>query len=188
MRKNKIKILLIIFLTVFMTGLIQPSLLEAANYDFEGIEIGSTETIPISITNTGPFPITITKLEFDPTGCTDFSVVSAPVLDIPSTVTIEIEVGFTPLEIGSCSNTLTVETSGTLPEYVTLTGTGIEAISDQPEPFNISRPYLNQNDKKVIICHRPPGKPSKAKTLIISAKAEEYHLAHGDTPGPCDEP
>jgi hypothetical protein len=27
---------------------------------------------------------------------------------------------------------------------VTLTGTGIEAKSEQPEPFDVSRPYLNQ--------------------------------------------
>jgi len=186
MRKNKIKILLFIFITVFTTGLVQPSLLEAADYDFEEVEIGSTKPIPVSITNTGPFPITITKLEFDPTGCTDFSVVYAPGLDIPFTGTIEIEVEFTPFEIGSCSNTLKVEASGSLPDYLTLKGTGIEAISDQPEPFNISRPYLNQNDKKVIICHRPPGNPSKAKTLIVSAEAKKYHLAHGDTLDPCD--
>ena len=186
MRKNKIQILLLIFITVFTTGLIQPDLIEAADYDFGEVEIGSTKTTPVSITNTGPGPVKIT-LEFDNTACTDFSVVSAPELDIPPLGTIEIEVGFTPLKIGSCSNTLTVEDSSTLPNSVNLTGTGIEAISDQPEPFNISRPHLNQNDDKVIICHRPPGNPDKAKTLIIGADSVEAHLAHGDTLDECPQ-
>jgi hypothetical protein len=182
MRKNKIQILLFIFITVFTTGLIQPSLLEAEEYDFKEVEIGSTKTIPVNITSTGPGFITITKLEFDPIGCTDFSVVSAPALGSPPAVTIVIEVGFTPLEIGSCSNTLKVEAIGTPPEYLTLTGTGVEAISDQPEPFNISRPYL-----KVTICHIPPGNPSKEKTLSISEAALEAHLDHGDYLGACDD-
>ena len=183
MRKNKIQILLLIFITVFTTGLIQPGLLEAADYDFGEVEIGTTETIPISISNTGPFTVTITKLEFDNTDCTDFSVVSAPELDIPSMGTIEIEVGFTPLQIGVCSDTLTVEGSSTLPSLVTLTGTGIEAVSDQPEPL----PYLTQNDEKVTICHIPSGDPEKAKTLIISKESVAAHLAHGDTLGVCEE-
>jgi hypothetical protein len=186
MRKNKIQILLLIFITVFTTGLIQPGLLKAADYDFGEVEIGSTETIPVSITNTAPGPVTIT-LEFDNTACTDFSVVSAPELDNPFFGTIEIEVGFTPLQIGSCSNTLTIEGTYTLPNSVNLTGTGIEAISDQPEPFNIGRPYLNQNGKKVTICHIPPGNPDKAKTLIISEEAKDYHLDHGDILGACDD-
>ena len=179
MRKNKIQILLLIFITVFTTGLIQPGLLKAEDYDFGEVEIGSTETIPVSITNTAPSSVTIT-LEFDNTACTDFSVVSAPDLDKPFVGTIGIEVGFTPLQIGSCSNTLTVKGSGIDPNSVNLTGTGIEAISDQPEPFNISRPYL------VTICHRHPGKPSKAKTLSITRESLAAHVAHGDTTvGPC---
>ena len=139
----------------------------------------------MSITNTAPLPVTITKLEFDNTACTDFSVVSAPELDNPFFGTIEIEVGFTPLQIGSCSNTLTIEGTYTLPNSVNLTGTGIEAISDQPEPFNISRPYVNQDVKKVTICHIPSGNPSKAKTLSISIESLEAHLDHGDALGSC---
>jgi hypothetical protein len=82
---------------------------------------------------------------------------------------------------------LTVKGSGIDPNSVNLTGTGIEAISDQPEPFNIGRPYLNQNGKKVTICHIPPGNPDKAKTLIISEEAKDYHLDHGDILGACDD-
>jgi hypothetical protein len=188
MQKNKIQILSLIFIAVFTTGLIQPGLLEAADYDFGEVEIGSTKTAPVSITNTGPGPVKIT-LEFDNTACTDYSVVSAPELYIDPLDTKTIEVGFTPLKIGSCSNTLTVAGSSISPSLVTLTGTGIEAISDQPEPFNISRPYLNQNaeTEKVDICHKPSDGRSKAKTLSISNAALAAHLAHGDTIGRCDE-
>jgi hypothetical protein len=140
MRKNKIQILLLIFITVFTTGLIQPGLLKAEDHDFGEVEIGSTEKIPVSITNPAPLPVEIT-LEFDNTACTDFSVVSAPDLDKPFVGTIGIEVGFTPLQIGSCSNTLTVKVKHNSividPNSVNLTGTGIEAISDQPEPLRL---------------------------------------------------
>lgn len=161
--------------------MIQPGLLKAADYDFGEVEIGSTETTTVSITNTAPLPVTIT-LEFDNTACTGFSVVSAPELNNPFTGTIEIEVGFTPLQIGSCSNTLTVEGSYTLPNSVNLTGTGVESVSDQAEPINISRSYLNQ---KVTICHIPPGNRDKAKTLSIGEESVAAHLAHGDTLGEC---
>jgi len=186
MRKNKIQILLLIFIMVFTTGLIKPGLLEAADHDFGEVEIGSTETIPVSITNTAPGPVTIT-LEFNNTACTDFSVVSAPDLDKPFVGTIGIEVGFTPLQIGSCSNTLTVKGSGIGidPNSVNLTGTGIDAISDQPEPFKISRPYVNQDVKKVTICHISSGHPDKAKTLIVGEESLAAHLAHGDTRVEC---
>ena len=186
MKKNKIQKLLLIFITVFTTGLIQPGLLKAEDHDFGEVEIGSTETIPVIITNPGLLPVKIT-LEFDNTACTDFSVVSAPDLDKPFVGEIEIEVGFTPLQIGSCSNTLTVNGIGVDPNSVNLAGIGIEAISDQPEPFNISRPYSNQHGEKVTICHRHPSNPSKAKTLSISKAALEAHLAHGDTEGACPQ-
>jgi len=41
------------------------------------------------------------------------------------------------------------------------------------------------NDKKVTICHIPPGNPENAHTLKIGAPAVRAHLAHGDYLGPC---
>ncbi len=38
---------------------------------------------------------------------------------------------------------------------------------------------------KVEICHIPPGNPSNAHTLSVSASAVDAHLAHGDVLGPC---
>jgi hypothetical protein len=39
---------------------------------------------------------------------------------------------------------------------------------------------------KVTICHIPPGRPDKAKTLEIDFDSAADHLAHGDTQGPCN--
>ena len=42
-------------------------------------------------------------------------------------------------------------------------------------------------DKKVTICHRPPGNPDHAKTLSIGVSAWPAHEAHGDSCGACTE-
>ncbi|MDX1618426.1 MAG: Calx-beta domain-containing protein, partial [Balneolaceae bacterium] len=41
--------------------------------------------------------------------------------------------------------------------------------------------------EKMTICHYPPGKAKKAKTLTISRSAWTAHEAHGDTVGACSE-
>ena len=40
-------------------------------------------------------------------------------------------------------------------------------------------------DRKLTICHRPPGKPAGAHTITIAVRAFPAHLAHGDVPGAC---
>ncbi len=37
----------------------------------------------------------------------------------------------------------------------------------------------------VVICHIPPGNPSRRNTLTVGAEAVRAHLDHGDTLGPC---
>ncbi|HSG98575.1 MAG TPA: hypothetical protein VLB27_00905, partial [candidate division Zixibacteria bacterium] len=36
---------------------------------------------------------------------------------------------------------------------------------------------------KVAICHIPPGNPDNAHTIVVSVRAKDAHLAHGDTLG-----
>lgn len=38
---------------------------------------------------------------------------------------------------------------------------------------------------EVTLCHRPPGNPDKAKTLVVQPGDVAGHLAHGDSLGPC---
>lgn len=40
-------------------------------------------------------------------------------------------------------------------------------------------------EKKITICHIPPGNPGKAKTLTIGASAWPAHQGHGDKEGAC---
>jgi hypothetical protein len=152
MRKNKIQILIMIFMMVFTTGLIQPSLSEAAissiSYDFGEVLVSSTIMLALSLTNPEDTSTTITGLELAQTDCSDFSVVATPeIMTIPPNGTIHVYIGFTPSSIGNCSDTLRVYADNPLPYLVTLTGTGIGDESAQPDPSNISRPYLTQNDE-----------------------------------------
>ena len=45
---------------------------------------------------------------------------------------------------------------------------------------------LESKNKKITICHVPPGNPSNVQTITISKKALKAHLAHGDFFGNCD--
>ncbi|TSC68277.1 MAG: putative lipoprotein, partial [Parcubacteria group bacterium Gr01-1014_66] len=52
---------------------------------------------------------------------------------------------------------------------------------------NSSATTTPSSDSEAIICHIPPGNPSRRHTLTIGAPALSAHLAHGDTKGPCPE-
>ncbi len=43
-----------------------------------------------------------------------------------------------------------------------------------------------QEEEKVIICHKPPGNPTKVQTLTIKKSDLKAHLAHGDDIGACN--
>jgi|SRR5918998_435598 hypothetical protein len=46
-------------------------------------------------------------------------------------------------------------------------------------------PDNGNNNRKVTICHIPPGNPDNAHTIRVSENAVDAHLAHGDTLGKC---
>ena len=52
------------------------------------------------------------------------------------------------------------------------------------KPSSSPNPSANQ----VTICHRPPGQPSAAQTLMVSNNALPAHLKHGDAVGECPTP
>jgi hypothetical protein len=45
---------------------------------------------------------------------------------------------------------------------------------------------IEYENKKIDICHIPPGNPDAAHTIRISVNALKAHLAHGDNFGACD--
>ena len=44
----------------------------------------------------------------------------------------------------------------------------------------------DHNEKKITICHIPPGNPQNKQTLRVGKPAAKAHLAHGDTVGKCE--
>ncbi len=42
-----------------------------------------------------------------------------------------------------------------------------------------------EKERKVTICHVPPGNPDNAHTITVGASAVRAHLGHGDYLGPC---
>lgn len=49
-------------------------------------------------------------------------------------------------------------------------------------PFALTLKGLKQpeNDKKITICHIPPGNPANMHEITISVNALQAHLDHGD--------
>ena len=45
----------------------------------------------------------------------------------------------------------------------------------------------NDDEKKVLVCHIPPGNPQNANNIRISENAVQSHLDHGDFLGICDK-
>jgi hypothetical protein len=64
----------------------------------------------------------------------------------------------------------------------------VSAIPEDPnQPVagdGVVSPGIGKN-KKIDICHIPPGSPGNAHTLSVSESALEAHLEHGDVLGPC---
>lgn len=149
MIKNKIQLLSsLIFIMVFVIGLSQTNLSEAAisssSYDFGAVEVESTKTTAISITNLENTSTTITGLVFANTDCSDFAVEPPASMSISANGTIEVEVGFTPSTTGICTNTLRIYNGNPFPYSITLTGTGVELKPEQSKPLDGSWFYLTQ--------------------------------------------
>ncbi len=107
-------------------------------HDFGDVEIGNTVTTIISLTNMNGAAITVDRIEFQAGSNADFSLGDPPATPfaIPSNVTAEVEVVFSPSAAGHVSAVLEIESDDPVSplQEVVLAGVGI---SVQPPPVSI---------------------------------------------------
>jgi len=58
---------------------------------------------------------------------------------------------------------------------------------DSSDSINIDRYHAEFSDKKVNVCHIPPGNSDNAHTITISINALRAHFAHGDYLDECED-
>jgi hypothetical protein len=131
---------LLILLSIFSIFIIAPnsSLAEDAEvypgqYDFGNVEVGSTETTLVRISNISGFKVDYLRVAFYGDTCGAFSVVTSPVpTSIPEGFTVEIEVAYSPSSIEQCSadfHIFTDSSPGASSIIAPFSGTGVESKS-----------------------------------------------------------
>ena len=86
---------------------------------------------------------------------------------------------------GSLAYNLTINTSGFDPGNYTIKIT-LPDLSESSDSIPLE--ILQVEEKKVTICHIPPGNPANAHTITVGKSAVPAHLSHGDYLGECSQP
>ena len=150
MKKNEIINIWLLFFIIGLTAAsLLPDTLEAAiaptSYDFKEVEVGGSQTTVVNITNLGDASTELSGVVFDRTNCSDFYVVSVPLnIPIPPNGTLGVEIGYTPSSVGTCTDTLRIYTGNPFPNNVTVSGTGIMSVSEEPGPVDVTSQLLEQ--------------------------------------------
>lgn len=144
---------LLILLGIFFIYILSPDFSEAAiyaqGYDFGNVEVGSTQTTLMNISNLDSNEVEFT-MTFSLYSCSDFSIkTSLPEpMSIPPNESVNVEIGYSPSFVGECSATLRIYTGSPIPSNeVTFSGIGIEQKPEQPEPGNLSQLLLEKLQK-----------------------------------------
>ena len=147
-KKSLLQLLVIYFAVITVTTLIpntSKAAISSTGYDFEEVEIGSSEKTMVTITNLEDTDTVISGLFFANTTCSDFSILHTPDdLTILAKGTIEVEIGYTPSSIGTCSDTLRMYNGTPFPSMVTFVGTGIEPVVTKLDLFYARKQSLDQ--------------------------------------------
>lgn len=154
-RQKTILLLAAIFIAIFSVTVLLPNLSEAAisatEYVFGEVELGSSKTTFVSISNLDSTSVTLTGLVFAKTSCSDFSVVSLPEsMMIPPNGTISVEIGYSPSTVGDCSDILRIYSGSPFPNQVSFSGIGIESASPGPKPTNAAQPFLERIENIMV--------------------------------------
>ena len=147
MRSSKI---LMNVLIIFLVAIISPDLSESAiytqGYDFGNVELGSTQTSLVNISNLDSVSVVLTGITIDKDGCSDISVVTLPdSMTISPNGSVNVEIGYSPSFVGECSAILYIFTESTfIFNRVIFSGTGVEQEPMETEPNNISQILLEK--------------------------------------------
>jgi hypothetical protein len=131
-------------IVVLMVCCFLPANLQAAisttGYEFGEVELGTFKATQVNITNLDDAPTTITGFVFAATTCSDFSIGNVPEnLTIAPQASLAVEIVYKPSSLGPCSDTLRIYNGTPFASTVTFSGTGIEALPEQPQPLDAAK-------------------------------------------------
>ena len=112
MRSSKILMnVLIIFLIAILSPNFSESAIYTQGYDFGNVEVGSTQTNLVNISNLDSVPVVLTWISIDKDTCSDISVVTLPEsMTIAPNGSVNVEIGYSPSFLGECSAILRIFT------------------------------------------------------------------------------
>lgn len=152
MRSSKILMnVLIIFLIAILSPDFSESAIDTQGYDFGNVEVGSTQTNVVNISNPNYASVVLTGISFAPDSCNDFSMGAS--FSIPKTIqpgeSVNVEIIYSSNFVGECSATLEIYTGSPFSpsDKVTFTGNGVEQEPEQTDPDNISQLLLEKLQK-----------------------------------------
>ncbi|OEU67439.1 MAG: hypothetical protein BBJ57_00615 [Desulfobacterales bacterium PC51MH44] len=139
--------------------------------DFGKVEMGSSSTTTVNISNPDNRALTLTAFVFQMGSC-GFSVRPQLPIELPGGGTVSVEIEYAPSALGSCYDILHVSTSNrAITGEVVLIGTGVEApgksltVEELLEFFDTSVYYENLEDSK-------PVKSAKKRLNTLRSKIE----------------
>jgi hypothetical protein len=172
---------LLILLCIFSIAIVSPDFSWAAgntvDYDFGDVEVGSVQTAPVSISNLSGDSVMISGFTFDPGSCSDFliDISSTDSMPIPAYESVNVEIRYSPIDLGECSATVYIFTGFPVPSnIITLSGTGVEPEPEEPTNDDISQRLLEKLQK--IINYTNEGYTQRAFRSSEQAELSERRL------------
>lgn len=131
---NRMLKFLVLAILCFLIYLPHTAAAYSTSFDFGEVAVGTTAITTVTIRNEEAVTVTVTGAGFLPYGCFDFSIVSrTESIPIPAGQSLGIDVNYSPLDVGDCSNLLRIWTDfSPIPNTVAFSGSAI-AKPDNPE-------------------------------------------------------
>jgi hypothetical protein len=162
-------------------------------YDFGDVELGTSSTNIITISNVGEYALTVFDISFQPGSSSDFSITMAPTL--PTVVQIdmstEVEITYTPSAEGYSSAVL--EISSNDPYYslvqVQLSGTGVEVEPPPEEQIAEVLDFIDTSVDQGTLMGDGPGNSAEKRlnALRNMIEAASDLIEHGEIEKACQQ-